>query len=268
MADPPNNNDLFPAANPADEQDQAKEFNAPVAHAVALDNGDENVYSAEQKDNIINSGNQVKSGILDIVYGVLFDPVRTFAGFAQKPPIVPVIIIFLALNLAEAVTSLFIAPAYFDNMSDLPGFTGAGTKQAVLSFVVLAGFSFGLLKWFLMAGLLHLLADLYGGRGTARSVWAVYGAAGLPAVVMIPVQLMITFFISGGLTDLITGLLAMGLYVWGVLLLIIGLREVHRLSTGRAVLAVLTPGLMILLLALVNIIFIGSAVSTIFMQVF
>jgi len=267
MDNPPKDNDLCQSTDLADEQNHAKELNLPVDNAVALENGNENVYPAEQKDNILNS-DQVRSSILDIVYGVLFDPVRTFVGFAQKPPIVAVIIIFLALNLAEAIISLFTAPVYFDNIGGLPGLAEAGTKQALISFVALAGFSFALIKWFLMAGLLHLLAELYGGRGTARSVWAVYGVAGLPAVVMIPVQLLITLFTSGDLTDFITGLIALGLYVWGVLLLIIGLREVHLLSTGRAVLTVITPGLMVLLLTLVNIIFIGSALSTIFMQVF
>ncbi len=254
------NNDLLRPTDILDEQMPSSELNSTVG-------GNENVYLAEQKDNIVNS-DQVKNGVLDIFYGVLFEPARTFAGFAQKPPIITIVIIFIALNLAEALTSILTIPAYLDQIGDLPGIAGAGAKQAMLAFVMVAGFLFSLIKWFFMAGLLHLLAELYGGNGTARSVWAVYGVAGLPAVFMIPVRIIISLVNTGKLFDYIAGMLTLGLYVWCAILLIIGLREVHHFNTGRAVFAVITPGLVLVFLMLVTLIFIGTTVSTIIMQGF
>ncbi len=256
MDNPQKNNDHLWSTDISDAQISSDE-----------DSGNENVYLAEQKDNILNS-NQAKKGILEIFYGVLFEPARTFAGFAQKPPIFTITIIFVAFNLAEALTDIFTTPVYLDKIGELPGIAGAGAKQAMLSFAVIAGFLFSLIKWFFMAGLLHLLAELYGGNGTARSVWAVYGVAGLPAVFMIPVQIIISLFTTGESFDYIAGLLTLGLYAWGVILLIIGLREVHHFSTGRAVFTVVTPGLMLLFLTMITLIFIGTTVSTIIMQGF
>ncbi len=261
------NNDHPRPTDISDEQIPSDELDSPVGSTVVPDSSNENVYPAEQKDNIVNSG-QDKSGILDIFYGVLFEPARTFAGFAPKPPIVLITIIFVALNLAEALTGIFTTPVYLDKIGQLPGITGAGAKQAMLSFVAIAGFLFSLIKWFFMAGLLHLLAELYGGNGTARSVWAVYGVAGLPAVFMIPVRIISNLVTNGGPFDYIAGMLTLGLYAWGVILLIIGLREVHHFSTGRAAFTVITPWLMLVFLTLVTLIFIGTTVSTIIMQGF
>lgn len=226
-----------------------------------------NVYLTEQKDNI-NHDDQDKSGILDIIYGILFEPVQTFARFAQKPPIVSIVIIFLALNLAEVFAGLYTTPVYMDKISGWPEIAGTGANQAMLSFVAIVGFLFSIIKWFFMAGLLHLLAELYGGHGKASSVWVVYGAAGLPAIFMIPLQIGTSLLNTGGLYGFIAGLTALGLYVWCVILLIIGLREVHHITTGRAVLVVITPWLMLLFLLLVILIFIGTAVSSHVMQGF
>lgn len=264
MDNPQNNNDHVQQTNTSDGRPPVDGMHVLTGEPVTRDedDGGKNVYCAEQKDNIVNSG-RVKNGILDIFYGVLFDPGRTFAGFAQNPPITAIVLIFVALNLAEALTGVFTAPLYLDkiNFAAFPGVADA--SQAMLSFVAVAGFFFSVIKWFFMAGLLHLLAELYGGNGTARSVWAVYGIAGLPAVFMIPLQIVISLVNMGGFLDFIAALLTLGLYVWGVLLLIIGLRETHCFSTGRAALTVMTPVLMLLFLALVALIFMGTVVSTI-----
>ena len=230
-------------------------------------NQDEHVYLAERKDNIDNN-DQTESGILDIVYGVLFEPGETFARFAQEPPLVSIVIIFLVLNLAGVLTGFYTTPVYLDRISEWPGIAGPGANQAMLSFVAIFGFLLSAIKWFFMAGLLHLLAELYGGTGTAKSVWAVYGAAGLPVLFMLPLQIGAGLFNTGMWYDFITGLLTLGLYIWCVVLLVIGLREVHHITTGRAVLVVITPWLMLAFLLLVSLIFIGIAASSFIMQGF
>lgn len=261
MDNPQNNNDQVRQTEPPVCRIPADERNMPVANPVAPDdNNGKNVYPVEQKDNIVNN-EQTKNNILDIFYGVLFEPARTFAGFAPRPPVIAIVIIFVALSLAESLTSILTTPVYLDklNLDEVPGLAGAG--HFIQSFGTAAVFLFGIIKWFFMAGLLHLLAELYGGSGSARGVFTVYGAAALPAVFMIPVQIIMGLVDAGQLFDFVTGLLTLGLYVWGIILLIIGLREVHHLSTGRAVLTVMTPWLMLLSLVLVTVIFIATVAS-------
>lgn len=263
MDNPQTNNDhVQPKDNPGGHI-PADDLAVSGGEPVPRNSGEVNVYTVEQKDNIV-SNDQDKNNILDILYGVLFEPARTFAGFAQNPPLGAIVIVFVALNLAEALTAIFTTPVYL-NQVDFRGLPwgAAGAAQAIMSFAAVAGFLFSIMKWFLMAGLLHLLAELYGGTGQAKSVWAVYGAAALPAVFMIPVQIAAGFWDTGGLFDFISGLMTLGLYVWGVVLLTIGLREVHHFRTGRAVLTVFTPALVLLLVALITLIFIGTVASTI-----
>lgn len=233
----------------------------PADNGAGPEAEEKNVYPVEQRDNIGND-DQVKNGVLDIVYGVLFDPVRTFAGLARRPPAGAAVIIFIVLNLAEALMGLLTTPRYFGEMP-VPGFPGMEAfTHSLLPLFSAGGFIFSVVKWFFMAGLLHLLAELLGGRGDARGVFVVYGVAGLPAVFMFPVDIILALFRAGSAVLFFSGLLGLGVFVWSVVLLIIGVREVHRFSTGRATLAVLMPGLALVALFIMGVMFIGTTLST------
>lgn len=213
----------------------------------------DNLCSQEQDDNI--GSKTVMNGMLDIIYGVLFDPVRTFAKFATEPPLVAAVIIFITLNLAEALMGLFIPSQYIEAMNFVE--SPEMLIQLILQLKAAGGFVLGVITWFFMAGLLHLLAELFGGKGKARQVFAVYAVAGLPAVFMFPVNLLMVFGYMGSLY------LGLTLFVWSVVLLTIGVREVHQFSTGKALLTVLMPSLVLIVLVVLGLVFIGSNVLSI-----
>jgi len=229
----------------------------------------ENISNAEEKHgdqhgdrNDAPDGRQ-KDSILDLVYGVLFEPARTFAGLAKQPPVTATAIIVVLLNLAEALMELFTMPQYMPelplpNLPDLEALVAMSTP-----LFAAGGFFLGFVKWFFMAGLLHLLAELYGGRGDARGVFTVYGLAGLPAALMIPVELLTVLFAPSAAFNTINGLLSLAVFIWSVVLLIIGIREVHGFSSGKAALTVFTPALAIVFMLIVGLIMFGSVISTI-----
>lgn len=223
------------------------------------ENQDTAAESKEQEES--PGGGRKKDGILELVYGVLFEPARTFTGFIPVPPLLMAVVIVVLLNLAEALMGLFTTPQYMRGLQ-LPGIPELDVLRSLLPLAAAGGFFFSLVKWFFMAGLLHLLAELYGGRGSARAVFTVYGLAGLPAAFMIPVQLLATFFPSSTAVSVITGLLSLAVFIWSVVLLIIGIREVHGLGTGRAVLTVFTPAMALVLLLIIGLIMAGSVIST------
>jgi hypothetical protein len=102
---------------------------------------------------------------------------------------------------------------------------------------------------------MHLAADLLGGRGSARGVFAATGLAGLPSIIMIPVQFLSYWFGAGSLTvTILVGLAGLAVGVWSVVIMVTGLKQVHGLSTGRSVLVVLSPALAILALIIFVII--------------
>ncbi|WP_049752629.1 Yip1 family protein [Candidatus Desulforudis audaxviator] len=178
-------------------------------------------------------------GFLEIIYGVLFDPVKTFRRLAEDPPFLLVLVIVTLVNAAGTLMSMLtvntIAPAELGAEFDR-------LIAGVAPFLVLAGFFLWYAKWLGYGAVLHLVAQLLGGRNGPKATLTVYGLAGLPAVFMLPVQ---GFVVVAGLAETpasaILGLIGLGVFVWSLALLIIGLREVHQLSTGGAAIVVFAP---------------------------
>ena len=57
-------------------------------------------------------------GFLELIYGVLFDPVKTFRRIAQSPPLGSSAVIFSMVKVLSAAVGGYISARY---MSDLPG---------------------------------------------------------------------------------------------------------------------------------------------------
>lgn len=204
----------------------------------------------------------------DIIYGVLFDPVKTMRRLVEKPPVTATLIIVIALTLVELLTSLYItaqgSQANLGLEMGLPLSQARAFSEALRAaapVMAVLGAIFYFLKWFFYSALLHLLAEFFGGQGRARTVFVVYGLAGLPAALMIPINVLAGLALPTAATTISTigGLLVL---VWGIVLLVIGIREAHLISTGRAVGVVLTPVLALLLLLLVSIIGVISTLSS------
>ena len=87
--------------------------------------------------------------------------------------------------------------------------------------------------------------------------------AGLPAILLIPVQFLAYQF--GGQSApaaALAGLAGLAVWMWGIVLLVIGLKQVHGLSTGRSLLVIFSPylalGLLLAILLAAVIIFAAS----------
>jgi hypothetical protein len=106
-------------------------------------------------------------------------------------------------------------------LSGLPAFP-IGIIAVPVVFLIVAA---------IIVGIVHLVAKLIGGQGTYGALFQVYGHGnGLigwtGVLAIIP--------ILGQLIGLAAG-------IWGVIVMIVSVREVHRMSTGKAVAAVLIP---------------------------
>ncbi|MEW6697816.1 MAG: Yip1 family protein [Bacillota bacterium] len=203
----------------------------------------------------------------EIIYGVLFDPVQTMKRVAQNPPLGTTLIIVILLSLAGLLTSLYThaqgGPANLGLEMGLPldhAMYFSEALRAAAPVLSILGALFYFIKWFFFSALLHLLADFYGGRGKARTVFVVYGLAGLPEVFLIPLGVLATLFSPSAATG-ITTLGSLIVLIWGVTLLTIGLREAHRLSTGRALAVIFTPVLAIIVVAVVTMVALMSAMA-------
>lgn len=188
---------------------------------------------------------------LELVYGVLFDPVRTLEIVAKRPPVGLAFLIFTIMCLLDVTVWLLaisgaMATGLYSN--DLESFLSF-SRLAPLGVVF--GLFWGYVKWFGYSAFIHLAAELLGGKGAATGVFVVVGLAGLPSIFMVPVNLLSFRLGTGGL--IIIALAGLATVMWSVVLLVIGLKQVHELTTGRSVLVVISPFLILLVLMIIII---------------
>lgn len=172
--------------------------------------------------------------LADLVAGVYLHPVRTFREVAVSAPVGRALFLYLLVSAAGALMAVLTTPrlAPHPQLAAVSG--GFGFAVAVMFL------AWALAKLFVYSGLLHLVAEFFGGRGSARGVFTVYGLASLPTLVLVPWHLLVTW-LPGYLRVGLTVPVALGIFVWTVVLLILGVREVHGLTTARAALVVLVP---------------------------
>ncbi|MGQ9512877.1 YIP1 family protein [Thermodesulfitimonas sp.] len=204
----------------------------------------------------MESGNGAsRLGLLELVHGVLFSPAVAFRAVAGAPPLKEAAFIFFLLTLGNALAGSFLLRA---NFAGLPGVNLIEITRVVtglLPLFILLAILFGAAKWFLYSALFHFLAGLLGGRGNPRGTLVVCALAGLPGIFLVPVELALDILkVAAVPAAALGGLVGLGVLVWEFVLLVIGLREVHRFTTGSAVITVLLPlaGLVCLFVLLVS----------------
>jgi hypothetical protein len=181
-----------------------------------------------------------KIGFLELIYGVLFNPRPTLRQVAVQPPVGLTVLIFTLVSVVNVLSSVLMTTGK-GNLA-FPGLpqTTAQVIQAFIPAIALLWLGLKYLQWFVYSGVLHLVATLLGGRGYAQGVFAVTGLAILPSLFIVPLNLLFYWVRTPSFTIIIT-LLSLLIYVWGIILVIIGLREVYNFSTGKALLVLFLP---------------------------
>lgn len=205
-------------------------------------------------------------GFFELIYGVLFEPAKTFRIIGQNPPIIKVVIIF---SIIQALSMLLfvLGGVSSDNYlpAELPGMTGV--VKAVLFGMAFGGFVFAFVKWFLYSCILYFLSELLGGTGKAMGVLAATGLASIPTMLLSPVQLLLILLGNNWWTYLMAGLLMIATVIWFIFLLVIGLKETQHLSRSKALAVIFIPVVTIIVLFLLLLVVAGSLVAPMLMYV-
>jgi len=177
-------------------------------------------------------------GLLESVYGVLFEPGKTMRKIVDKPPLGLAALIVAFLSVLGSLMGILI----FLRMLGPNAVPGRHLLPFLVAVFLFAGVLWGFLKWFIYSAILHLAAELLGGRGRAAGVFAVAGLSGMPTVFLIPVQFLCYWFGAGNTAAAVPAMLAaLAVAVWSAVILVIGLKQTHGLSTGRSVFVVFSP---------------------------
>jgi len=211
------------------------------------------------------NGERAGSGpcFLELVYSILFEPVKAMESVARRPPV------GYAFLVITIIGALGVAAGFLTVSRVFPaGLPGAGLDQflpavrALAPVGVIFALLWGYIKWFVYSAVVHLAAELLGGRGSARGVFAATGLAGLPSIFMVPVDLLACRPGAGKLAlTVLVGLAGLAVVMWSAVLLVIGLRQVHGLNTARSVLAVFSPFLAVVALGVLVVMLLAAVTA-------
>jgi hypothetical protein len=175
--------------------------------------------------------------------GFLLDPAETFRKSGNDEP--GTVFLYLGvLLLFNATISAIISAVGMDSMQQYAGISWGAAGAVMVFFLVLV---IGFTGTLILAAWIHLWVYLLGGRGgILQTVTAiVYGST--PCLIL-------------GWIPLLGGIFAL----WSLVLSVLGIRELHELSTARAILALALPvmiPLIIVLLALAWLIPVSMTVT-------
>ncbi len=173
----------------------------------------------------------------------------------------------LSVTVPAAVAELaalgpFRPPA---NLGSLPSLTAQGADiyarwVYMQRFVLpLYGIAVSAVLWLAAAGLIHVIARALGGRGDFAGLLKLVGYAALVGLVAVPVALVDALLKLQGAARAelsfgqLTGVVAIGIFLWQNALLVMAARDHYAISTERAVAAVVGPigAVVVLVLALI-----------------
>ena len=187
--------------------------------------------------------------LTDKIMGFFVRPVETFRA-VRNEDLVPPIIYYIVLLIINAILVAIVAYLGYGAAANEP--PGAGAFFAGLIGAIVAGI-LGLLLW---AVFLHIGAKIMGGRGDFADSFK-------PAVYAQTPSLLIGWL---SVIPIIGWLIGIILFIWTLVLLFLGVRELHEMETMRAVIAVVIAAVLYIIviaiiaaiLALIGIAIVGG----------
>lgn len=176
---------------------------------------------------------------LEKVKGLLMEPAKTFDALKEEPlleatkyyAVIAAVYSALLALLFSFASSFFGAMMGFGRLGTMMG-AGVGIGAAVIYFVMFMVFM--IVGAFIGGAVLHIFVYIVGGRhGIAQTIKAcMYGSTPSLLFGWIPVVNAIAM-------------------IWSLATEIVGIRQLHEISTGKAILAVILPLIIAFILAFI-----------------
>lgn len=186
--------------------------------------------------------------ILDILYGLIFQPRGTMRELARAGSLRVGLLVFLGVNI---VNCLFQGASGQVNQPAL----GMGFLSIPVWLIGVIGIITALSVWFVSAGLFSLLGEVLYGYGNGKALLTCMGFAVFPGVLgpaLHYLALMVNLKSIGVLLYLLASLWVIGLQILAV-------QESLTLTTGQAILIYILP-LAIVVAVFVLLLFMGGMI--------
>ena len=206
--------------------------------------------------------------MFDDLVSLIRRPVPTLASIDRDRPLgVGLLALGLSLALPATVSELGALGPYRPaaQLGSLPSLTAQGVdlyarwSYANRFLLPIYGVLISLLLWMIAVALIHGIARVLQGRGSYLGFFKLAGYIALIGILALPFELIDAIGRLSGKTSeqqsaaQLSGLVAVAVFLWQNVLLIYAAREHYRISTERAVAAVIGPigGVAVLIVALV-----------------
>ena len=189
--------------------------------------------------------------LLENIFGTLFSPASTFRRMSEERTSVTIAaIVVLIACICSGAGSILTQSAFMSLFAEFPGFEEmVFSPIASMTMSVVGGF----IGWVVIAGILHVVAKILGGKGAFTEMLVLMGFAMLPNIFQAPIGLIAIF--SGGLAGAFIAIGLVGiLAIWVLILDVLAIREAHRFSTGRAIATLVLPFVVLMVLVFILII--------------
>lgn len=210
-----------------------------------------------------------EKGFFDLLYGVIARPVETLRYIADHRLIFVSIVLSISIAWISSIANI---PGMLNDLSQAPSGLGSlPAMSAIRGFflvfaIVIPPFS-AMLTLVMQAGILHILAILFKGKGSYDGLIGALGFASFPSVILIPFALIELLVNRTGSQAYATAMIpvslgvSLGFLVWIFILDVIGVRENYSLTTWRAFLVVAIPIATFIILIVSFIVVIGIFVA-------
>jgi len=196
--------------------------------------------------------------LVNYIYGTLSSPSQTFRQIIESESALKgALLIVLIAVFCSSAGNLLGQEVFSDFFEEFSFGSYSSVDEISLSpqVYLIMGVVGGFLGWIFLTVIYHVIAKLLGGKGTFTQLLALMGFSHTPNVFQAPVGLFSV--LAGGLTGVLIYIVFGGiLSIWALILEVLAVKEAHKFSTGRAVLVIFIPVLLLIGIAFLLTLFI------------
>ncbi|MCD4843550.1 MAG: YIP1 family protein [Methanosarcinales archaeon] len=206
------------------------------------------------------------------ITGIIASPGQTIEKIAEKPYIEEAILIVGIVAILSGINAYIFSKIIIYDYGDIDLTDNYIINTITPILTIVMPIVVTMIVWLIATGVVHLISVALGGEGNFTQMLVIYGYAYIPILIGGVVSIVLMMFIEPitiSLTDLsqdFTGGLDSNPYyqglsiisylmsLWSIGLLFMGVKYVHTLTSGKALIAVSIPILFL----------IGSIIATLF----
>lgn len=164
------------------------------------------------------------------VRSIIFSPGKFFDGAKGQKQITPA---FTTYAISVVIGAILLALV---QLAVRPSFLGIQLEPPAILLNIVLGIIIALVAIFIGSGIIHIFAPHLGGKN------GFYRTFNTLAYGLVPAELLAWLVAFHLIAGIVIGIL---LAIWSTVLLVMGIRRLHEVSLGRAILILIVPAIVI-----------------------